>query len=168
MKPPSFIYAASRAEKPRKLAKFASSSETWAKSEKYRLTESVVPSALREFFLTDHHRLDPTATFHLGGGQSLVQTIPSHPSGRTFIPVLALLEREVVPALRKLQILSVGSPSWARPVPKKNLVIKLRRIRDQSSRGLGRFDSLGNHLAFHVRARVPHLGLCICNKPCHP
>jgi hypothetical protein len=31
LKPPSFIYAASRAEKPRKLAKFAPSSETWAK-----------------------------------------------------------------------------------------------------------------------------------------
>jgi hypothetical protein len=30
LKPPSFIYAASRAEKPRKLAKFAPSSETWA------------------------------------------------------------------------------------------------------------------------------------------
>ena len=73
-----------------------------------------------------------------------------------------------VPALRKLQDLSVESPSWARPVPKKNLVIKLRRIRGQSSRGFGRFDSLGNHLAFHVRARVPHLGLCICNRPCHP
>jgi hypothetical protein len=29
LKPPSFIYAASRAEKPRKLAKFAPSSETW-------------------------------------------------------------------------------------------------------------------------------------------
>jgi hypothetical protein len=32
-------------------------------------------------------------------------------------------------------------------VPKKNLVIKLRRIRGQSSRGFGRFDLLGNHLA---------------------
>jgi hypothetical protein len=49
---------------------------------------------------------------------------------------------------------SVESPSWPRPVPKKNLVIKLRRIRGQSSRGFGRFDSLGNHLAFHVRARI--------------
>src|SRR6266481_5026741 len=32
LKPPSFIYAASRAEKPRKLAKFAPSSETWVRT----------------------------------------------------------------------------------------------------------------------------------------
>jgi hypothetical protein len=32
LKPPSFIYAASRAEEAEKLAKFASSSETWANS----------------------------------------------------------------------------------------------------------------------------------------
>jgi len=35
LKPPSFIYAASRAEESEKLAKFASSSETWVSQPGY-------------------------------------------------------------------------------------------------------------------------------------
>jgi hypothetical protein len=37
LKPPSFIYAAYRAEKPEKLAKFAPSSESWVKEADHSL-----------------------------------------------------------------------------------------------------------------------------------
>ena len=41
-------------------------------SKKDRLTETVIPRPFREFYLADHHRLDPMATLHFGSGQSLV------------------------------------------------------------------------------------------------
>jgi hypothetical protein len=44
-------------------------------SKKNRLSETVIPRPLREFYLTDHHRLDPVAPLHFGGGQSLVPTV---------------------------------------------------------------------------------------------
>ena len=38
------------------------------------MTKTVIPCPLREFYLADHHRFDPMATFHFGGGQPLVPT----------------------------------------------------------------------------------------------
>ena len=46
-------------------------------SKKDRLTETVIPRPLREFYLADHHRLDPMAPLHFGSGQSLVPTAPA-------------------------------------------------------------------------------------------
>jgi hypothetical protein len=43
-------------------------------SEKNRLTETIIPGPLTKFHLADHFRFDPMATFHFGGGQSLVPT----------------------------------------------------------------------------------------------
>ena len=44
---------------------------------KNRLSESVIPRPFREFYLADHHRLDPVTPPHFSGGQSLVPTVPA-------------------------------------------------------------------------------------------
>jgi len=47
-------------------------------SEKDWLTETIIPRPLRKFYLADHHRLDPMATFHFGSSQSLVPTVTTN------------------------------------------------------------------------------------------
>ena len=46
-------------------------------SEKDLLPETVIPRPLCEFYLADHHRLDPMATLHLSSSQPLVPTAPA-------------------------------------------------------------------------------------------
>ena len=43
--------------------------------EKHRLSETVIPCPLREFYLADHHRFDPVAPPDFSGGKSLVPPI---------------------------------------------------------------------------------------------
>jgi hypothetical protein len=43
---------------------------------KDRLSETIIPGPLGEFYLADHHRLDPTATLHFG--QALVPTVAAN------------------------------------------------------------------------------------------
>jgi hypothetical protein len=40
------------------------------------LTQPIVPSPLREFYLADHHRHYPTAPLHFGGGQPRIKPAP--------------------------------------------------------------------------------------------
>jgi hypothetical protein len=44
---------------------------------KDRLARSIISRPFREFYLADHHRLDPVATPHFGSGQSLVPPVAS-------------------------------------------------------------------------------------------
>jgi hypothetical protein len=109
--------------------------------EKDRLANAVVSRPFREFDLADHHRLNPNSN-----ASSRRRLIPgpngsSQPSGRLSLDTRRLLQ--------------------------KILLIKLWRLRGRLSCGFGRSGSLENRLAFHVHARFPRLGLCICNKPCH-
>ena len=47
-------------------------------SKKHWLAETVIPRPFREFYLADHHRLNPVATLHFDGSQSLVPTTPTY------------------------------------------------------------------------------------------
>jgi hypothetical protein len=49
-------------------------------SKEDRLSESIIPSPFRKSYLAHHHRLDPVATSHFNGGETLVPTVAT--SGR--------------------------------------------------------------------------------------
>ena len=72
-------------------------------SEKDRLTETVIPRPLREFYLADHRRFDPMTTLHFGSGQPLVPTAPTScrevEKGTLFNPDFVQLRKETAKKL---------------------------------------------------------------------
>ena len=79
-------------------------------TDKNRMTKTIISRPFSEFHLANHHRFDPTATFHFGGGQPLVPTTPAFCREPALVG-LGLLEIRIETAKKLLA--KAGSDSTA-------------------------------------------------------